>query len=69
LVTENGTYWSIFQNFRYIKSTFFSIHQQHGELKTKSTLIKVSQKKDGLVLLALVSKFENDGSTLPSGKK
>jgi hypothetical protein len=69
LVTENGTFWSIFQNFHYIKSTFFSVHQQRSDLKTKYTLIKVSQKKHGLVLLALVSKFENDGSTSPSGKK
>ena len=41
-------------------STFFSVHQQNSELKTKSTLIKVSQKKHGLMLLALVSKFKND---------
>jgi hypothetical protein len=54
--------------FYYIKSTFFSVHQQPSDLKTKYSLIKVSQKKPGLVLLALVSKFENDASTSLNGK-
>ena len=50
------------------KINIFSVHQQPSDLKTKYSLIKVSQKKHGLVLLALVSKFQNDTFISSSGK-
>ena len=60
----------------YIMTSHFFLHILdmdmyliHQDLKTKYSLIKVSQKKHGLVLLALVSKFEDDASTSQSGKK
>ena len=46
-----------FFKFYCIKSTFFI--EQPSDLKAKYKLLKVSQKKHSMVLLAMVSKFQN----------
>jgi hypothetical protein len=69
LVTQNGTFGSKFLNFYYIKSPFFGEKREANGLCQVIYLLKKSTFHFMQLLIAVESKFENDASTSPSGKK